>query len=570
MFELKSCPKTHTRGQDKAAAPAETVRRVKDRLVQAGLKVIQKTERIDTGRLDIPVYVSRCGPDAAAIMPTAKQMGKGAFPEQAEASAVMELVERFSFFAFNRRRDLPRGPFDRHADRALPFEHLAASVHHDPNDLDRARQALRDLPLTWTEALRLNDGRRFLIPWDWFYTINEFNGSSAGNTYEEAVLQGLCEVVERHTSAVVAREKRRTPTIDPDSMTDPEARALVDKFRRNDITFILKDFSLDTGLPTVAAFAYDPGTFPALSELVLTAGTASEPDKAAIRALTEVAQLAGDFASKSNFLPSGLPKYTQLDEAQWLFEGPTVGIDALPDLGAPDIKTEIDAAAAVLSERGFPVYAVDAAHPRLEIPAVYVIAPGTSFYQRAENASVPFFAAKMMAENLNPPAAQSALARLAKLYPDSYFIHFHLGQLHLDHGRLDQAADAFDQALKLAPPPEDHAAILTYKGLALKEMEQYPQAIEVLERSAEIDPGRRDTFNLLGFCHFKTKQHRRAVQAFEKVLAIDPGSAIDHANIAVNYREMGQTEMALEYFRSAHKLDPSMDWVADNIRKLEG
>ena len=33
-------------------------------------------------------------------MPTRKQMGKGSSAEQAEASALMELMERFAFFSF--------------------------------------------------------------------------------------------------------------------------------------------------------------------------------------------------------------------------------------------------------------------------------------------------------------------------------------------------------------------------------------------------------------------------------------------------------------------------------------
>ena len=62
--------------------------------------MLAETDRVDTGRLGIPVFVSVCGPEARDIMPTRKQMGKGASPEQAEASALMELVERYSFFSF--------------------------------------------------------------------------------------------------------------------------------------------------------------------------------------------------------------------------------------------------------------------------------------------------------------------------------------------------------------------------------------------------------------------------------------------------------------------------------------
>ncbi len=64
------------------------------------MDVLARTVRIDTGRLDIPVYISLCGEDATRFTGTKKQMGKGATPQQSEASALMELMERFSFFSF--------------------------------------------------------------------------------------------------------------------------------------------------------------------------------------------------------------------------------------------------------------------------------------------------------------------------------------------------------------------------------------------------------------------------------------------------------------------------------------
>ena len=298
---LKDCFKGYTLDQDKARAPEETVAEVKAKLARAGLDVLAETSRIDSGRLDIPVFISRCGPDAMKVMPTAKQMGKGATPAQAEASAVMEMIERYSFFHFVRTQNFIRATYDQVKDRALPFEHLAASVHHDPLDLDRAYEAIKDIAFSWTPAFNLTRGREYLIPFNWFYEINEFNGPASGNTLEEAVMQGLAELVERHTCALICRQHLETPTIDCDSLSDPVARDLVEKFRGQGISLVVKDFTLDMGLATVGALAYDPATFPDLSEIVFTAGTTTNPEKSVIRALTEVAQLAGDFLHQIQF-----------------------------------------------------------------------------------------------------------------------------------------------------------------------------------------------------------------------------------------------------------------------------
>jgi len=96
-IDLKDVFKTDTRDQDKTVAPEQTVAAFKQRLAATGLDILEKTERIDTGRLDIPVFFSRCGRAARDVIGTTKQMGKGGTPAQAEASAVMELAERNSF-----------------------------------------------------------------------------------------------------------------------------------------------------------------------------------------------------------------------------------------------------------------------------------------------------------------------------------------------------------------------------------------------------------------------------------------------------------------------------------------
>jgi len=99
-FILKDAYKKFTQDQDKIIPPEATLENVKNRFARLDLSILEKTVRIDNGRLDIPVYFSVCGEDAARLTGTTKQMGKGATPAQAETSAVMELVERFSFYNF--------------------------------------------------------------------------------------------------------------------------------------------------------------------------------------------------------------------------------------------------------------------------------------------------------------------------------------------------------------------------------------------------------------------------------------------------------------------------------------
>src|SRR5512139_1560909 len=99
-LQLTDAFKGYTYDQDKLMTPEATIRRVRERLGALDLEILAETMRIDSGRLDIPVFISLLGADARRVVPTQKQMGKGATPVQSEASALMELVERFSFFTF--------------------------------------------------------------------------------------------------------------------------------------------------------------------------------------------------------------------------------------------------------------------------------------------------------------------------------------------------------------------------------------------------------------------------------------------------------------------------------------
>jgi ribosomal protein S12 methylthiotransferase accessory factor len=64
------------------------------------------------------------------------------------------------------------------------------------------------------------------------------------------------------------------------------------------------------------------------------------------------------------------------------------------------------------------------------------------------------------------------------------------------------------------------------------------------------------------------KNHETAITCFEKALAVEPSLAINYANIGSNYRELGDTGLAVKYYEMALKIDPSIGFARDNIEKL--
>jgi len=568
---LKDTYKGYTYDQDKVVSPAETVARFRGKLKELDLDILEETIRIDNGRLDIPVYFSICGKDALEVIGTKKQMGKGSTPQQAEASAVMELAERFSFFSFLKTpQNFITGKYVDLKSQALSLDLVARSVHDESEDIEIAKEVFSSIPLKWTWAYNLTSREEILIPFDWFYAINEFNGPSAGNSVEEALVQGICEVVERHVSSIISRNKLKTPAIRLDSITDPVALEMIEKYHRAGVRLFITDFSLDTGIPTVGALAYDPSTYPEKSEIVWTAGTTPSPGKALIRALTEVAQLAGDFNTGSSYVASGLPKLKRLEEARFVMNpGSQTDISSLPDISSHNFRVEVENCVSALAGFEMPVIAVDITHPQLQIPAFYTIIPGAHFRERADCASMGLFSAKLISQSQDLLWAIAELEKMDKAMPGKYYVKFYLGTCYLSLNEPLKALELFEEALTLEPAQEDIASIYSYMGVCLKELGQSRKAISVLQQAEKYDTDRTDIYNLMGFCYFKLREHEKAIECFRKVLEIDPASAIDYANIASNYRDMGDKENAIKYYQFALELDPSITFARENLERLK-
>lgn len=573
-IRLEDCYKTYTFDQDKVLSPVETVRRFKKKLSEVDLDILKEVRRIDNGRLDIPIYFSITGKDARHIIGNKKQMGKGSTPEQSQASACMELAERFSFFSFIKNPE--NFVTDTYANLKatgqplMPLKRLLQSVHDENTDVALLEKLLADIPIQWTWATNLNRNEEVLIPFSWFYAINEFNGPSAGNSYEEAINQGICEIVERHVCAVISHDELRVPLIDLDSAKDPVSIKLIDKFRKLGIELYLNDFTLDTGIPTVGALAIDRSTFPMTSEIVYTAGTTPNAEKALIRAITEVAQLAGDFNSKANYVASGLPKPLSMEEVEHLTNpGKTIAIEQLPDLTDDNIKVEVENCLAALEKIGMEVFIVNTMHDDLQIATIYTIIPGAHFRERSRCQNAGLFAAKLMAELITDPHESNIrLLGMKELLPDAYFIEFYLGRNLITMGQHEQALVHFQKALDLNPSEEDMPYIYSYMGNCLKDLEQFEDAIHVLEMGAALDNTRPDLHNMLGFCHFKLGMYEDAVSHFSKTVELNPASAIDYANLGVNYRKLDKSAEAIKYFELALSLDPSIDFARDNLAQL--
>ncbi len=570
-IRLAPCLKGYARDQDKAVNPTETIVRVRKALCHSGLKILSETRRVDTGRLGIPVYLSICGEDARALMPTRKQMGKGASAEQAEASALMELMERYAFFSFWKRRKGMRVVSWAEAEELfgrelIGIEEILLSVD-DCLPVAKAREILQLVPWSFYPASNLASGEITWLPLDWFRMLGEFNGSSAGNTAEESLLQGLSELIERHVCCKIDRQRPYLPTIIPQSCAcDDVLAGLISAFAKQGVSLVLKDFSQGMPLPTVGALAWDSATLPKSSEIVFTAGTASSPQKAAIRAITEVAQLGGDFCTNSCYEASGLPKFASLEQCAWLLAGPEISLQDLPSLEAQDICKELLDAIKKLAPLN--VYAIETSVPALQIPAHYCIVPGLTFRERDRNQSLGLFVGRKLAEQCAPEQARQGLAHLGKICPDAHYLPFFDGLLALRNNDAQSARSFFQTAQDIQPDAESTALCSFYSGYAATIQNIWDMAIPDLARAVELCPEMKEYANLLGVAHFKNGDYARAADAFQAVLKLDKGSALDRANLGLAYKFLGQKEDAIRELNASLALDSELAFAREHLQEL--
>ena len=573
MLKLKKCPKNHTSDLDKAYSPAYTVDNVINRLAHREVEILKDLERIDTGRLQIPVYISRAGSSAQNVLPTRKQMGKGSTPEQAKASALMELIERFSLFSFRNTPENFTSLSWKQAEKSfkeelIPISEILYSVREDLS-LEKAREAMDLIEWDFCPALSLQEDRTYYLPFNWFQKLNEFNGSSAGNTFEESILQGGCELIERHVSAIVDRQELVLPTIDPNSFFHPTLIQLHKNFVQNNIELWIKDFTLDMGVPTVGALAYDRSTFPHLSEIVFTAGTATSPEKAAIRALTEIAQLAGDFVSGSNYDPSGLRKFRAIEETTWIKQGEKISLHSLPDISENDLLNEIYNLTSQLKAREFNLYTVDISEPNLNIPANYNIVPGFFFRERTPFASLGLFIGRILAEEYPVQEAKQKLDILGKIYPQKYFIHFFQGLTELRRENWDKAAELFQGAEPLQPSKEEQSLVAFYLAYSRTQTHKWDEALHHLHRAISLSKDNHAYHNLRGVTYFQLQEYSQAAQDFETALNIDRGSATDLANLGLCHKYMNNPDKARKLLKKSLEKDPCLDFAYNQLQELE-
>ena len=341
--------------------------------------------------------------------------GKGHTDIQARTSAVCEAIERYCGVWRAGRPTITASlaelgetavaPNDlllfserQYEDRLLWNASTAAGrLHTVPVPLDPSRQ------INWTTAWSLTDERERLIPagYAWFghpdlgehgYCVPDANGNAAGNTVEEAVLQGFCELVERDGIALWWYNRARRPGFDLDSLGDPLVAQLVEFHAEQGRAVWVLDLTTDLGVPTFAAVSQRTGH--PVQDVLLGFGAHLDARIAVLRALSELNQFLPSVAERR---PDGSTAYREddqsildwwadvrVEEEPWLLPNPSVttSLASYPVLGGEDIAEDVRLCVRAARRAGLEVIVLDQTRPDIDLAVVKVMVPGLRHFWR--------------------------------------------------------------------------------------------------------------------------------------------------------------------------------------------
>jgi len=408
-----------TSGGYRAVSPGATVARFRKH-VSPLTGVVSRLERIET---DLPLNTNYLATHNFSGLPetvddlkaglSGGSFGKGSTAEQGEASALMEAIERYSgIFQGNeirvtrRFRDFPPGdaisPNDvlLYSDVQSLRDRAPTNGPGDAHDMPAPAPFEPSAKLEWSPVWSLRDRRFRYFPTgllyffyrgpDGHYIHSDTNGCAAGNTLEEAIVQGFLELVERDSYAIWWYNRLQRPEVDLGQFDDPYVHDLKSQLAETGRRVWMLDVTSDLGIPCFVAITHWMENAQEFVEF--GSGAHFDARIAALRAMTELSQfLSIGLMGRRNAAPSGPfsndhgPSPFRLKDLPYLTPGGTAKVrsDFGAKFGQLDKREQVMACVDLAKRAGLDFLVLDHTRPDIEVPVVRVIVPGLRhFYRR--------------------------------------------------------------------------------------------------------------------------------------------------------------------------------------------
>jgi ribosomal protein S12 methylthiotransferase accessory factor len=314
--------------------------------------------------------------------------GKGATESQAKASALCEALERYSGILQGDERKLRASlrslgarAIDPNASMLFSETQYARRRDADPRT-PRAQFVPApfdaDAEIDWTPVWSLTRDEARYLPTEYcFYgpvsegatSPADSNGCAAGNTLEEAILQGFLELVERDGVALWWYSRAPRPAVDLESFDEPHVRELQRLYRELGRELWVLDVTSDLGIPTFAAVSHRYGEGP--EELAFGYGAHLEARLALLRALSELNQMIST-VREGAAEAERLAKHPYVAPSR---ERPRVKSDYARNW-SEDLRDDVVFCRAAVEREGLEMLVLDQTRPEIGLPVVKVVVPG--------------------------------------------------------------------------------------------------------------------------------------------------------------------------------------------------
>lgn len=337
-----------------------------------------------------------------------KSAGKGSTREQSEVSALCEAIERYSgayhgdeIRVHRSFKDLATGEEALHPNDVQLFsdEQLknAQSINAKGHLYNMVPLRLDpDTRIDWTPVWSLTERRHKYLPTSMLYSMPaeqrttadlfaDSNGCAAGNTLEEAILQGFYELVERDAFAIWWYNQLQVPEVDLSTFDDEFLALASDYYARYERDVWLLDVTSDLGIPAFVAISRRPNE--ATEDIIYGAGAHAHPRIAALRAICELNQCLTWLPRPGN--RDGRPmiddplalwwwRTARLAECRWLSPRETTSRKAsdFKVVETDDSRDDVAYCRKLVEEKGMEFLVLEQTRPDIEMPVVRVIVPG--------------------------------------------------------------------------------------------------------------------------------------------------------------------------------------------------
>jgi len=337
--------------------------------------------------------------------------GKGKTEQQAKAGALAEAIERYSG-AFDGTEPRITASFEALGEAAI---HPNACMHYSDAQYARrassSRRRTQHVParfderaeIEWSSLWSLTHDRwRYLptaycyhaypLPAETRFCWSDSNGCAAGNSIEEAILQGFLELVERDCVALWWYNRLPRPAVALESFDEPYFESLRHYYRSLHRDVWVLDITSDLGIPAFAAVSRRTDT--SAEDVIVGFGCHLDPKLGVLRALTEVNQFLplviersstpgkafddGDEEILSWLTTATLAKHSYLAPSRAF-----VNAGDYRRFAHDDMKDDVAACVRIAADRGMETLVLDQTRPDIGLPVVRVVVPGLRhFWQR--------------------------------------------------------------------------------------------------------------------------------------------------------------------------------------------